>query len=207
MPGEHLGAAGDREVGTQLQRALPERGRQGVVDRDEGALRVGRRDEASYVADVEPRVRRGLDPQQLRAVEHLELGVAAGRGGAYLDAVRGELLAHQWQHLVAVDGQDHHVSGLQLGEEHRRDGGHPGGEGERRDTVLPGCLQLADGTLQERPGRVLVTTVGVRAGRIARQMEVRGEDRARKRRLVFDGVGQPRPYRSRAVAASRDEIP
>ena len=127
------------------------------------AARVRRLGEPPYVAHVEPRVRRGLDPQQPRAVEHVELGVAAGRRGAHLDAVRLQLLAQQGQRLVAVVGQDDGVAGAQLGEEHRGDGGHAGGEDERLDAVLAGCLQLADGALQQGPGRVLVAAVGVRA--------------------------------------------
>ena len=111
MPGELLGATGHGEVGAELQRALAERCRQGVVDGDQGAARVCRRGEPSYVAHVESRVGRGLDPQQPGAVENVELSVAAGRGGAYLDAVRLQLVPDQGQRLVAVAGQDDGVPG------------------------------------------------------------------------------------------------
>jgi hypothetical protein len=118
VTGELLGAAGHGEVGAELQGALAERCGEGVVDGHQGATRVRRLREPPDVAHVEAGVRRGLDPQQLRAVEDVELGVTAGGGGAHFDAVRLQLGAHQGQRLVAVVGQDAHVPGAQLGEEH-----------------------------------------------------------------------------------------
>ncbi len=109
MTGQLLGAAGHREVRAELQRALAQRRRQGVVDGDQGPLRVGRVGEPPHVAHVETGVRGRLDPQQLRAVQHLQLGVAAGRRGAHLDAVRLQLGPRQRQRLVAVVGQDDRV--------------------------------------------------------------------------------------------------
>ncbi|CAM5654650.1 hypothetical protein STENM327S_03271 [Streptomyces tendae] len=187
MAGELLGAAGHREVGAELQRALSERGGEGVVDGDQGATRVRRLDQPPYVAHVEPRVRRRLDPQQLRPVQDVQLGVLAGRRGAHLDAVRLQLRAGQRQRLVAVVGQDGGVAGAQLGEEHRGDRGHARGEDQCLHAGLSRRLQLADGALETGPRRVLVAAVGVRAGRVARQVEVGGEHRPGQGGLVLDG--------------------
>ncbi len=121
VAGELLGAAGHREVGAERQRALTQRRGERVVHGDQGATRVGRLGESPDVAHVEPRVGRRLDPQQLRPVQDVELGVPAGRRGAHLDAVRLQLIADQRQRLIAVVGQDGYVTGAQLGEEHRGD--------------------------------------------------------------------------------------
>ena len=64
---ERLGHAVQDEVGAEVERRLEDRRGEGVVDEDQGAGRVRRRDAGRQVGDLEQRVRRGLQPQQVRA--------------------------------------------------------------------------------------------------------------------------------------------
>lgn len=200
MAGEALGAAGHREVGAELQGALPERGREGVVDGDEGPAGVCGLHEAAYVADVEPGVGRGFQPQQPRPVEDRELTVVAGGGGAHVDPVRLQLFPYERQGLVAVVGQDDGVAGARLGEQDGGDRGHAGGEDDGVHSVLAWGFQFPDGPLQQGPGGVGVAGVGVRALDVAGEVEVGREDRAGQGRLVLDGLGQAGADGDRAVA-------
>lgn len=206
VPGHALGVTGDREVRAELQRALADRGGQGVVDGDQRARLVRGGHEAADVADVEARVGGALDPQQLRPLKECQLGVAAGRRGADLDAEGRQLLPYERQRLVAVVRQHHGVPGADLGEQYGGDRRHPGGE-DRGAHVLAGRLQLADGPLQVGPRRVGVPAIGVGAHRFAGEVEVRCEDRPGQGRFVLLRLGKAGAYRARAVAHGAHAAP
>lgn len=206
VPGHALGVAGHREVRAELQRALADRGGQGVVDGDQRTCLVRHRHQPTDVADVQPRVGRALDPQQLRPLKECQLGIAAGRRGPDLDAEGRQLLPYERQRLVAVVRQHHGVARADLGEQYGGDRRHTGGE-HCCAHLLAGRLQLADGPLQMGPGRVGVPAVGVGTHRLAGEVEVRGEDRTGQGRLVLLRFGKPGAYRARSVAHGAHAAP
>ena len=200
MPGELLGAAGHGEVGAEFQRALAERRREGVVDGDEGALRVCGLGEPPDVAHVQARVRRA----SRSTAASRRRGRRAGRRR------RSARCAPRCRTPPAA-----RAPGAAPGSRRRAGRPRPRRAAGRRAPTRwrpcrrrtrasrrrpPGRLQLADGALQEGPGGVLVAAVGVRAGGLARQMEVGGEHRAGQGRFVLDRLGQPGPHRAGAVA-------
>ena len=57
------------EVGAELERALAQRCRERVVDHDNRAALLRRRDQSRQVEHVEQRIRRRLEPDQIGSVE------------------------------------------------------------------------------------------------------------------------------------------
>ena len=76
---EHVAVAGEvlrhrvhDDVGAVLERALEQRGREGVVDDREDPALAGRREQRGQVGDLEQGVGRRLEPEQVGAVEGRE---------------------------------------------------------------------------------------------------------------------------------------
>ena len=131
-----LGRRVHDDVGAQRQRLLEVRRGEGVVDDEQRAGVVGDRRERLDVADVEQRVGRRLEPDQLglpgadRGAHRVDVG---DRGGGVLDAPRLLDLREQPEGAaVRVVGEHHVVAGPAGGAHQGVLGGQPGGEREAR---------------------------------------------------------------------------
>src|SRR5581483_11808886 len=108
-----LGRRVEHDVRSELERALDDRRRERVVDDDERSLRAGELRAGGYVRDLEERVRRRLEPEELRLLRERRLD-----GGEVLRV-----------HEVELDAE--------LGVELREDAPGPAVEVLRRDDPVP----------------------------------------------------------------------
>ena len=155
---DHVGVAAevlrrrvDDEVGAERERLLQERRGEGVVDGEQRAGRVRRVGGAADVDDVQQRVRRRLDPHELRVVVEV-------RGEAVVELVGGDVREAVALRLVdprghpvhaAVDVRDQDDALARVDEVHdRRRRAEAGGE---RDAVL-GALEARERLLERRRG-------------------------------------------------------
>ena len=155
VSGQQLGRAVDHDVRAQVQRALQERGGQGVVDGDAHARGVRSAGQQRDVRDLEEGVGGGLDPEQVGAAAHGHRPGAVGhvRQPHPQVAARGGVGQQAPHAVVAARRGDHDGAGRQAVEDGRR-GGHARGEGQRA-----AALQRPDGRLQRGPGGVAVASV------------------------------------------------
>ena len=195
VPAQVLRRAVDDRAGAELERALADRGGERVVDRDED-VRADRRDQRGQVDHVERRVRRRLDPDELRlgaqrALHRVEVALV----DHVVDDAEAlhDLVGEPERPAVEVVRDQDVVAGAAGRGDQRVGGRHAGRERAR----VP-ALQLAERVLERAPGRVRGAAVVVvldelAGGRLAvgRALVDRGDDAAVGR------VGrQPRVHRA-----------
>ncbi len=155
MAGDELRRRVQHDVGAETERTLAERCREGVVDDDEGAGGLARRAEHRQVRDLERRVGRGLDEQQVRPVEHAEHRVRVGhvhQTHRQAVALAGQRQLAERAEVAVVRGDDDAVGRDRRDD--RRDGGQARGVREPA-----AALQGAQGGLECLPGGVSVAPV------------------------------------------------
>ena len=165
VAGQVLGRAVHHEVGTQLERALQDRRREGAVDGQHRAGRPRALGQGLDVDDPQHRVGRRLGPDQCRPGDGLcrgdrvaEVGLAYGDPAVLLEAAQDPQAA-----VVGVRAGDDDAAGRhQL--EHGRHCGQPGRERGRNP-----ALEGTDRALQHLPGRVAVAPVAHLAARVVRR--------------------------------------
>ena len=86
VPGERLSIRRHRKIRAQRQRLLPQYSWCRVVHRDQRPCVMRRGGQGRNIADLQPRITRGLQPQQLRVGERLLLGIPNRESHTYLDA-------------------------------------------------------------------------------------------------------------------------
>ena len=173
VAGEVLGHRVHDDVGAELERSLQQRRREGVVHDREHAALAGRRQQGRQVGDLEQRVGRRLEPEQVGAVEGREHRAGVGdvdpaHGGRPLGlagAERGD---------DAVVGRVGGDDGAAVGEQRQgsRHGRHP-----RRQHEGVAALEVAERGLEGGPRRVARAGVDhVTVGVVGRGEHERGAD-------------------------------
>ena len=206
MPREVFRARLDGDVHAVLQGAEVERGRPGVVHRDEGAARVGGPCDRGHVLHLEGERagRLGVDEPRVPAHQRRDVRPRRGVVEARLDAVAAQDhgaeapggSVHRVGDEYVITGADHR------GDRHRHRGepaaGHHGAMPalDRRDRLGQRPRVLGAG---RAVGDVVVAVVAVEAADVA--FEVLGEDR---RCPVHRDVD--RPLRAHRRPAERDEL-
>ncbi len=151
VPGEVLGRGVDDDVRAVVEGALQQRRGEGVVHRHQRARLVPRPGERREVGDVQQGVGRGLQPQQVRALQR--------RGDLHLVGDVDPAGVHPSLRVGVGEGGDEPVVGRCRGDddpadgherEHRGDRGHPGGVEQ-----AVAALELADRLLEGGPARVV----------------------------------------------------
>ena len=163
MPAEVFGGRVHDDVGAEDERLLQRRRRERVVDDDEGADRVPDLGEAGDVGDPQQRVRRRLDPHDLR-----RRGLDGGAHGVEITHVDdAQAHAPRPEHpgeqsvgaAVDVAAEQHLVAGRERGAQQRVFGGEPRGERERvRPALDRGELGLQRCARRVSAAPVLVPT-------------------------------------------------
>jgi hypothetical protein len=119
-------------VGTQGQGRLEDRGRERVVDEDQGARGVGGLDAGRQVGYLQQRVGRRLEPEQEGAAAgRRDRGGVVGVDDAQVDATDGRQLAEPHRHagVGGAGGDDHGAHGHEV--HHRVGRAHARREGDR----------------------------------------------------------------------------
>ncbi len=195
MPGHHVGVAVDElghavhdDVRAELDGALQERGGEGVVHEQQGAVLVGDLGGGGDIGEHDGGVGRGLDEDDLGVrlhggAEGVEIGgVDEGR----LDAEAAEVALHDHPRR-AVDrrGADQVVALVEQREGHRAEGGHPGTGGEALGAALEGghgLFEAGDGGVAHAGVDVAVGLSGETSGALGAVGEGEGgglDDRRR----------------------------
>jgi hypothetical protein len=112
VPAEVLRRRVEHDVGADLERVLEVRRREGVVDDDDRAGRVGRVGDRAQIEDVQHRVRRRLEPDEPRALVHVGRRVVVEVDGRHVLERVALRLVHLRGHPVdaAVDVRDEHAA-------------------------------------------------------------------------------------------------
>ena len=148
-----LGGRVDDAVGAELQRALPERRREYVVDHHGRAGRMRDLAHLRDVDDLEGRVGRrfhehGLGVRPHRGAPLIKIGAVDDSGR---NAVAGQVLLHHVKTGAEQRlGGDHMVAGAHLSHQRERDRGHSGCGGARG----LGALELRNTLLEHRNSRI-----------------------------------------------------
>ena len=134
-----LGGGVHDEVGAQLERPGEQRGRDRVVDRDQGTGRVGEAAQRLDVAHRPGRVRGRLEPEQAGAAG-AQRGLDGGRVGG-VDEIDREAPGRGGVKQPVAQPPVYHLRGDDVvagaeGLEHGGGGGHAGGEEEGLGTAL-----------------------------------------------------------------------
>ena len=183
MARRRLGIGRHHQIGAKVQRTLQQRGHGGVVHNQLGANRMGLARGQRDVAAIETGVGGGLDEHRRRAGEIRAVHIAGGNQ-LHVDPKRGQKPVRQKpRRIVAILGQDQHVSGFQHGEQRRRDRRHAGGKAHHRCAFQYGQLLF-----HLFPGRHRGPAIGMARPLQPRQMEGCGRDHRR-----HNGVTLPQP--------------
>ena len=105
MPGERLGIRCHGKIRPQSQRLLPQHGRRRVVHRDQRPRGMRRGGQGRNIADLQPWITRGLQPEQLGACERLLLRIPDRGSQADLDAHLREIaIGEHPRRVITVGG-------------------------------------------------------------------------------------------------------
>ena len=193
------------DVGAEIERALEVRGRERVVDDQQGAGRLRGAATARDVDEVEQRVRRRLDPDEPRVADE-RARVRRELGGCRVREAVALRLVHLREHPVraAVDvvDADDAVAGVEQVHDRRRRA-DPGGE----RVAVRGVLERREALLERRAGRVRAARVVVAlvdADRLLRErrgLVDRRRHRAGRRVGLLAGVDGARLEVHRGIVA------
>jgi len=191
MAPEELGGAVHDEVGAQRQRLLEHRRGEGVVDHGDRPAILAGGEQARQVDDLQRRVGRRLEVEQVAAPVHRLLDtVGVGRVDQLdLHTDPREVLGEQHARAaVGVFHRHHPLARLEQGVEHVGDRGHA----RRRRRGRLAAFEHPQLLLEHRDGRVGVATVDVAGRRAGSDVEPLVDVRVPEADAVHDGhLGRP----------------
>ncbi len=198
LPVDVLGGRVDDDVGTVLKRPLAERRRKHVVDDDDGADLLGELADSADVDQLQRRVGRCLEEEQLGVGPY---GLLPGVQIAAIDERRGDAVAGgQCLDDIAAGAEqstrrDDMIAGLDVGHYCRVDGGHAA----RRGTRFLGALQQPHALFEHGDGRIAEAAV-LEAGILVLEARLgllgAGVDEALRQEHGFGGFAELRAERA-----------